>query len=80
MQTSSGNEAIDGLCAQAKRVNGVGRPDTVRLDAGFFSGGHFVSNLGQFYENDITQTLLGVIGDPHGNAAVFFDAGPLVGF
>jgi transposase len=45
VQSSSENEAIDGLCAQAKRVNGVGRLDTVRLDAGFCSG-------------DVLQTLL----------------------
>ena len=38
VQSSSENEAIDGLLTQAKRVNGGETIETVRLDAGFCSG------------------------------------------
>jgi len=68
VQTSSENEAIDGLCAQAKRVNGVGQLDTVRLDAGFFSGQVLQTLLDHGVENPLV-TDSGVDGELRGKKA-----------
>lgn len=58
VQSSSENDAIDGLCEQAKRVNQEGRLDCVRLDAGFLSG----DVLETLMKHDVESPLVAVAG------------------